>query len=125
MRLATIRDAGGTHAARLAGDELVLLQAGSVKEVLAAPSFEAAAHAEEGGSVPLSGVRFETLIPRPEKVFCVGLNYRSHILETGNTLPDFPTLFAKFTAALIGAHDDIVLPCGLERSRTGRSSSAS
>ena len=51
-------------------------------------------------------------IPRPEKVFCVGLNYRTHILEMGRELPEYPTLFAKFARALIGAYDPIELPAG-------------
>lgn len=110
MRLATIRTAEGTRAARLEGDELVVLNAPSVKEVLGASSLDAAAHDEAGRSVALGEADFAPLIPRPEKVFCVGLNYRSHILETGAQLPDFPTFFAKFSLALIGAHDDIVLP---------------
>jgi acylpyruvate hydrolase len=38
------------------------------------------------------------------------LNYRSHILEMGRELPAYPTLFAKFSSALVGAHDDIMLP---------------
>jgi len=60
--------------------------------------------------VAVAEADFASLIPRPPKIFCVGLNYRSHILETGATLPEYPTLFAKFSSCLIGAHDDIVLP---------------
>jgi acylpyruvate hydrolase len=110
MRLATIRTGSGTTAARLEGDELVLLNAPSVKEVLAQGELSRAAYDEQGDSVPLAGADFAPLIPRPEKVICIGLNYRTHILETGNELPEFPTLFAKYSRALIGAHDDIVLP---------------
>ena len=40
----------------------------------------------------------------------MGLNYRDHIAETGSETPEFPTVFAKFAPALVGAHDDIVLP---------------
>ena len=50
------------------------------------------------------------LIPRPSKIVCLGLNYRSHIEEMGAELPKHPTLFAKFPAALIGARDPIRLP---------------
>jgi acylpyruvate hydrolase len=110
MRLATIGTGQGTSAARLEGDELVLLRSRDVKELLGAPSLEQAAHDETGESVSLGAAKFATLIPRPGKVFCVGLNYRSHILETGAQLPEYPTFFAKFSRALIGAHDDIVLP---------------
>ena len=50
------------------------------------------------------------LVLSPGKIVCVGLNYRSHILEMGRELPEHPTLFAKFADALVGANDDIVLP---------------
>jgi acylpyruvate hydrolase len=49
-------------------------------------------------------------VTRPDKIICVGLNYRSHILEMGRELPPFPTLFAKYRSALIGAYDELVLP---------------
>lgn len=38
----------------------------------------------------------------PEKVICVGLNYKDHVAETGRALPEFPDLFAKFQTSLIG-----------------------
>lgn len=46
----------------------------------------------------------------PSKIFCVGLNFRSHILEMGREIPDHPTLFAKFSDTLLGAADDLILP---------------
>ena len=59
-----------------------------------------------------------------EKIICVGLNYRDHILEMGNTPPDYPTIFAKYAPALIGAHDDIVLPLWKSVNTRGRISRA-
>lgn len=53
-------------------------------------------------------------LPRPGKVICCGLNYADHIRETGRDLPAYPTLFAKYADTLVGPHDDIVLPPGLE-----------
>jgi len=49
-------------------------------------------------------------VPRPGKIICVGLNYRSHIIEMGRDLPEYPTLFAKYPEALIGAFDPLTLP---------------
>ena len=46
----------------------------------------------------------------PNKIICVGLNYRDHVMEMGRDLPDAPTYFSKFSGALIGAHDDLQLP---------------
>lgn len=53
---------------------------------------------------------YDTLIPYPSKVFCIGLNYRNHILETGLDLPEYPTVFAKYGQTLTGAFSDIEVP---------------
>ena len=49
-------------------------------------------------------------IDRPGKIVCVGLNYRDHAEEQGADLPKAPLLFAKFTTALIGPGEPIVIP---------------
>jgi acylpyruvate hydrolase len=110
MRFATIRHEGETRAARLEGDELVLLRYSNVGELLAASDSGAAAFDELGGSVALDVADFAPIVPRPQKVICVGLNYKSHILERGERLPSYPTLFGKYENALIGARDEIMLP---------------
>jgi len=49
-------------------------------------------------------------IDRPGKIICVGLNYRDHAEEQGVDLPPAPLFFAKYTTALIGPGDPIVIP---------------
>ena len=49
-------------------------------------------------------------IPRPGKIVCVGLNYKDHAEEQGADLPAAPLFFAKYTTALIGPGDPIVIP---------------
>jgi 2,4-didehydro-3-deoxy-L-rhamnonate hydrolase len=49
-------------------------------------------------------------IPRPGKIVCVGLNYKDHAEEQGAELPPAPLFFAKYTTALIGPGDPIVIP---------------
>jgi 2-keto-4-pentenoate hydratase/2-oxohepta-3-ene-1,7-dioic acid hydratase in catechol pathway len=49
-------------------------------------------------------------IRRPEKIVCVGLNYRDHAEEQGTDLPTAPLLFAKWPNALIGPGEPIVIP---------------
>jgi len=49
-------------------------------------------------------------IARPGKIVCVGLNYRDHAEEQGVDLPESPLFFAKYTTALIGPGDQIVIP---------------
>jgi 2-keto-4-pentenoate hydratase/2-oxohepta-3-ene-1,7-dioic acid hydratase in catechol pathway len=47
--------------------------------------------------------------PRPEKIVCVGLNYRDHAEEQGVELPPRPLLFAKWPSSLGTESDPIVL----------------
>jgi acylpyruvate hydrolase len=110
MKLATIRHNGANRAARVDGEELVLLPFDDVGSLLASGPDWAAQAAADGETLRLDGVSFAPLVPRPEKIFCVGLNYHTHAAEANLTAPDHPTLFAKFSRALIGAGDDIVLP---------------
>ena len=46
----------------------------------------------------------------PGAVFCVGLNYRTHILEMGRDLPESPTIFDKLPRALTAPYADLVIP---------------
>ncbi len=92
------------------GDTAVDIGAADVGELLRNEGWRQRAESASGVTRPVAGLDFAPLIPRPEKIICVGLNYRSHILETGRDIPEYPTLFAKYIPALIGANDDVVLP---------------
>ena len=49
-------------------------------------------------------------VPNPQKVICIGLNYRDHAIESGVPIPEEPVIFAKFPSSLVANGDDIVLP---------------
>lgn len=49
-------------------------------------------------------------ITEPNKVICVGLNYKDHAAESGLPVPREPVLFSKFPTALTGHDQPIVLP---------------
>jgi acylpyruvate hydrolase len=115
VKLATIRTTTGTAAVRVDDDGAVELGAADLGEFLARPDWRAAAESASGARHELAGLDYATLVPRPEKVFCVGLNYRTHILEMGRELPEYPTLFAKFARSLVGAYDPVELPAGSEQ----------
>jgi acylpyruvate hydrolase len=113
MRYATIRTGAGTTAARLDGDVLIPLAAADVGEFLAGGG--TAAERAGADPMPVAAADFAPVVPRPQKIVCAGLNYRTHILETGRELPEYPTLFAKFADTLMGPNDDLVLPAISER----------
>lgn len=110
MKLATARIEGATRAVRVEGDSLVDLGYSDLGELLAQPDWKARAAASGGATYSAEGVSYAPLVPQPSKVVCVGLNYRNHIKEMGRDLPEYPTLFSKFSDTLIGATDDIMRP---------------
>jgi acylpyruvate hydrolase len=77
--------------------------------LLAEPAWPEVATSSTGEHLALAGTDLAPPV-RPDKVICVGLNYRSHIEEMGRGFPDHPTLFAKFADTLTGPYDDLVVP---------------
>jgi acylpyruvate hydrolase len=110
VRLATIRDGEHTLAVRVEADEAVELGEPDVGAILRRDGWYEWATSQDGPRRPVAGLDYAPLVPRPDKIVCVGLNYRSHILEMGRELPEHPTLFAKYRSSLIGAGDEILLP---------------
>lgn len=111
MRLATLRIDGGTRAARRDGDSYVLLPHTDVGALLnSGDDWAEAAAAPQGERVTAADADFAPVVPHPNKIICLGLNYATHIKEMGRDTPRFPTLFAKYDGSLIGAYDSTVLP---------------
>ncbi|WFE28083.1 fumarylacetoacetate hydrolase family protein [Solwaraspora sp. WMMD791] len=110
MRLATIRTGDRTAAVRVDADAAVEVGAADLGELLTDPAWAQRAATADGTRHPIDGLDHAPLVSRPEKIICVGLNYRRHILEMGRQLPEHPTIFAKYPPALIGATDPVVLP---------------
>lgn len=104
MRLVTFSVDGKPEAGVLAGDKVT----GFGKDML---SVIASGNVVPTGSVyDLKNVRMLAPIPRPPKLICIGLNYLDHAKETGQQVPDVPTVFNKFTNIVIGPGESIVLP---------------
>ena len=114
MKLATLRTATSTVAVRV--DETAAVEIDGFTDVgalLADADWRAIATGAAGTSHELDSMDpqdWAPVVPSPSKVVCVGLNYANHIREMGRELPEFPTLFAKYPEALIGANDEITLP---------------
>ncbi len=120
MRLATLRTSHGPHAALLVGDHYVDLPAtdrglpNSVRELLADESLLAAVRQAGGRDnavrIPVKDARLHAPVHDPQKVICVGLNYKDHAIESKMAIPKEPVLFSKFPSALIGHGEEIVAP---------------
>jgi 2,4-diketo-3-deoxy-L-fuconate hydrolase len=79
------------------------------------PLAEAASSVDPEMWPELAGLAVGPPVPRPRKGFGVGVNYRSHALETGRELPTEPHFFAKTENCITGPFDDIIVPNGLDR----------
>ncbi len=115
MRLTTLRTDRGTAAGRIDGEEVVELPYPDLCALLAQADWPERATAEGGDRTLFADAVLAPVVCHPPKIVCVGLNYRSHILEMGRDLPEHPTLFAKYGNALIGPTDDLVIPAVSEQ----------
>jgi len=58
----------------------------------------------------LDEIKFLPVIPKPGKILCAGLNYRSHVAEMGREMPKQPSMFARFTDTLVGHGGEMTRP---------------
>jgi acylpyruvate hydrolase len=120
MKLATLENPAGKSCAAVIQDNLAILIEGyeDVGAMLRAGERgwrAARGAAYRGGGEPFDRKALRTPVLTPTAVFCVGLNYRTHIIEMGRDLPKFPTLFAKLSRSLTGPYSDIILPKSSQR----------
>jgi acylpyruvate hydrolase len=120
MRLVSFQTDDGPAAAVQIADDLVpvsTLDAPSVTvrgllEALDADGLcELARRAENADQrISLTDVTLHAPVTHPQKIVCLGLNYRDHAEETNQDIPTAPMWFAKFANSLHGSGQDIVLP---------------
>ena len=58
----------------------------------------------------LSEITFLPVIPKPEKILCAGINYRSHAAEMSRELPKQPSMFIRFADTLVGHGGQLIRP---------------
>jgi 2-keto-4-pentenoate hydratase/2-oxohepta-3-ene-1,7-dioic acid hydratase in catechol pathway len=57
-----------------------------------------------------SEVKLHAPLANPPRIFCIGLNYRDHAIESGMEIPKFPVVFFKMAPSIIGPEEPIILP---------------
>ncbi|CDO34230.1 fumarylacetoacetate hydrolase family protein [Novosphingobium sp. KN65.2] len=55
-------------------------------------------------------VRLLPLVPNPRKILCVGLNYATHVAETGREQKQHPAIFTRWADTLVAAGDPVIRP---------------
>ncbi len=99
---------GGDRAGALAGDSVVDLSSrfdsvlalirGGEEALRAAAEFAAT-----NPGIPASQVKLLAPLQSPPRIFCVGLNYRDHAVESKMEIPKVPTIFLKLSSAVYRA----------------------
>jgi 2-keto-4-pentenoate hydratase/2-oxohepta-3-ene-1,7-dioic acid hydratase in catechol pathway len=112
---AGVQSSGGV----LDAAELLGIDAITIRELIASERVaELAELAGQAGDEGLEPFTPETLLPPlpdPDKIVCIGLNYRSHAAEAGIDPPEQPTFFAKFRNALAPPDATVELPAASEK----------
>ncbi len=118
--------AEGVAAAMLPPDLREILQAGEAAMEAVRKGAGFAAGRLQGGreevgpggarmTYPLKEVRVRPPVTNPQKIVCIGLNYKDHCEEQGIELPKILMTFPKFADALVGPEDPIIIPRGCEQ----------
>ena len=123
MKLMTF-SAGGRVSYGVAGDDGVIdigKRLGdsypSLKAVLEKGALDEVRGAAEGQAADLAfdDVTFLPVIPNPEKIVCVGLNYEDHRVETGREPTGHPVLFARYPHCQVGHGQPLIRPKNSEQ----------
>ena len=83
-----------------------------LRQLIAADAFGEAAAALQGRKADhaLDAVTLLPVIPDPDKIVCVGLNYGEHVRETGRTVTESPALFLRVPDSQVGHGQPILRP---------------
>lgn len=120
MRLVSYRSGSATRAGVMQGEQVfdawsALGDTGGpgLRDLIASGHLGALEDVELAAPVP--NVQLGPPVPDPDKIVCIGLNYRSHAAEAGVDPPDSPTFFAKFRNALADPGAEVPLPASSKK----------
>lgn len=103
--------AAKTGASGVASDVMQVIEGGDAAVAsLQALVDKALASGDSSLLLDEAGLTFGPSVTAPNKIICVGLNYRKHAEETNAPIPQTPILFNKFNNTLTGHGEDIPLP---------------
>lgn len=117
MKLATFRAGGRQSWGLVDGDGVADVGAiladrfPDLKAAIAADALPAVQAAASGAPrIALASLEWLPVIPNPDKILCIGLNYEMHRKETGRTEVENPTVFARFANSQLGHGAPIIRP---------------
>ena len=96
--------------------ELLGMERASVRQLIETGKTDELRRAsDDSGADPIADPELLPPLPDPDKIICIGLNYRSHAAEAGIDPPEQPTFFAKFRNALAPPGAAVALPAASEK----------
>ena len=118
MKLTSFMHQGRPSYGAVQGDRVLDLgpllgaQAPDLKTLIAKKMLPLAAQALASHRAELAFGQLQLLpvIPNPDKIVCVGLNYHEHVKESGRDLTEKPALFLRVSASQVGHGQDIMRP---------------
>ena len=117
MRLATFTTAKGASYGAVTDKGIVDLgrrlgsQFADLKAVIAGNAFSKIKPLlTEKPDYPLSDITWLPVIPNPDKILCVGLNYQDHVVETGRDNTEQPAIFVRVADSQVGHKQPILRP---------------
>ncbi|NKJ39504.1 fumarylacetoacetate hydrolase family protein [Rhizobium sp. SG570] len=116
MRLSTVRIAGRTTWGVVDQDSfhdvgtVLADRYADLKAAIAAGLAGVAEATASANATPLADIEWLPVVPNPDKILCVGLNYEMHRQETGRSEVENPTIFARYSNSQIGHLAPIVRP---------------
>jgi len=118
MKLASYVANGKPSFGVVVGDGLVTMndrlgnRFATLRDAIAGGAIDEMRRATQGAKPdhPLAGLHFLPTIPNPEKIMCVGINYKSHAAEHGTEAPKLPNIFLRFINTLVPHGGDMIRP---------------
>jgi 2-keto-4-pentenoate hydratase/2-oxohepta-3-ene-1,7-dioic acid hydratase in catechol pathway len=118
MKLASYIANGKPSFGVVAGDGVVTMndklggRYGTLRDAIAGGAIDEMKRLANGAAPDqtLAGLKFLPVIPNPEKILCVGINYKSHAAEQGHEAPKQPNIFTRFVNTLVAHEGEMLRP---------------
>jgi 2-keto-4-pentenoate hydratase/2-oxohepta-3-ene-1,7-dioic acid hydratase in catechol pathway len=111
-----IRKDGQASFGRLEGETIVeLAAAGRASDLKTALAQNVLPTLGDGAHYPLADTTLLPVIANPGKILCVGLNYATHVAETGRDQKEYPAIFTRWADTLVAHGQPLVKPKASER----------
>jgi 2-keto-4-pentenoate hydratase/2-oxohepta-3-ene-1,7-dioic acid hydratase in catechol pathway len=120
MKFASFESADGPQVGLVEGDEIRVVtddswSGGKTLRAIIERGELVAAAAHPGQTLPLAGVRLLPPVTDPPRIWCVGVNYHEHRIETGRDPTEQPTIFMRTAQSQVGHGAALAVPTVSDR----------